>query len=157
MGLPTDHRTSEQRFNAFVRERLRIVRTENLKRLPPSVRLLRHFLNISLVALLAGYAYEVIAPVVEQGFSKDSLSHFAVTVFLLAGGIPLARFYEKTKLSHLPLGQRAVANFLLCAGGLAFLGAGLLLRLEHYLGVLVVLGVSFFLLRFAGQYAKNRA
>ena len=157
MRFPGDRHSSSKDFEAFIRNRLRIVKAENFAKLPLASRLFQHFTKALLVALLVGYSFEIVSPVMEQNFSHDSLLQLAVIIFLFAGAFPLSRFYENTSVRQLSVARRVVANMLLCLGGLAFLVAALFLRLESYFSFIAAISVCGFVLYFARSYAKCRA
>jgi hypothetical protein len=114
---------------------------------------------VAFVAALLVYAYdvvdEIVTPVFEDDFSRDSLLRAAMFIVLIAGMFWIVSVYEKTPVNHLPGGKKALVNFILCVGGLAFMGSCILLRMEHYAWFVVVLCSSVVTLRYARAFAKR--
>lgn len=157
MSRQVDSHASERKLNYFFRTRRRELAKEIAKSQKPSARWFRYLLWSSIAVAIAGYAYEVIAPVIEGNFSRESLLQFATTAYMLAGGVPLFIFCEATSTKHLTGLKKAGAELLLLGGALVFIASAFALRGEHYFVAVIVGLLSLAIVRFARTYAKSNA
>jgi hypothetical protein len=154
-------RKMSRELEAFVNERLKVLRVENFAKLPLSWRLFIRIVRplsylaagMAVLDLLHKIHLDFIAPVFADHFSKQSLLHLALGAYLLFLGVPLFRYCERTRLASLPSPLRNYIDLLLYCGALVFIASSLLLRLEVYwLGTVLAL-LSLAMVR----YARSRA
>ena len=153
MGSAGKNREAE--FRRYIAQRLRVVRAQNFASLPPGSKLFFYFYRFLIALVVVGLALEVAVPVIEQDFSRQSLSQLGTILYLLVCGVPLFMACESTRLGHLSARKKAALNVVLHLGALTFLASAVLVRAELYGFALCAAIVAVIIVRYAKVHANG--